>query len=257
LIAVCAIAVAAIAWLRTTRNTRTLRIVEILAGSVGFVKAASCYVALVIQPTARPAVGLGTTIVGLATMIAASVWSLGSKRSSQHDVRPIAGSRLAAGALVCLALGMLSHVPPDDPPRNGVGGGDRIGEYVIRYELDASGIILVVVMELPKDLSGSGGSGNHGRYTATYSFRSREPVTFEWTHDDAGVGTAKYDLSLGRVLCLVADKDRVGSLQLPLQPHALNVRSRFRWTHHGVKDEVRRLVGEATVATAMTRLRRG
>jgi hypothetical protein len=74
---------------------------------------------------------------------------------------------------------------------------------------------------------------------------------------DAEIDAAKYDLKRGRILCLVADTEEVRSLQLPLPLRVLDVRSRFRWTHHGVEDEIRRVVAESAVNSAMDQLRHG
>ncbi len=256
-VALCAITVALIAWFRTRRDAVKLRNTQVVAGTGGFAMGASCYVALVIQPNVRPAVGLGITVLGVAALVAITLTDVARTRNASQFGRLGAASRYAAVTIVCIALGMLGYVSPDDPPRDGVGGEYQIGKYRVKYELDDVGISLVVVMELPGDCSGVGFSRENGHHTETYSFRVSEPLTFRWTHGDAEIGATKYDLSRGRVLCLVADQGEVRSLQLPLQPRAINARSRFRWSHHGVEDEVRHLVGDAAVDAAMVQLRHG
>jgi len=177
LIATCASCAALIAWNRTIRDSRQKRLAGVVASSCGLGLAASCYVGLVAQSQVRPAIGLGITLVSLALMIAAALWNetrAHACAASWYSKRP---SRWCAVALVGLALGMTGYVPPDDPPRSGVGGTRMVGKYLVQYELDDAGITLLIVMKLPDDLLASGGGQQDGRYTWTYSFGTRGPLT--------------------------------------------------------------------------------
>lgn len=248
---------AGIAWRRRARDGLIPRIATLLAGLGAFTIGASQYVEILGERWHRPGIGLCIGLVSVGVLIVAHE-GRSEAASPAGATRTWAAQRSRASILPLLAaLAATAYVPPDDAPRDGLGGSRMFGGFRVQYGLNDRGLEFVAVLSLPPDLRGSGGGRSHGTNSAYYRFEGRDLVTFEWTRDEARIAGSTFDLARGRVVCLAVDLSSMRAEQVPIHPRALNVRSRFRLTHRSVEDELRRIARDPDVLKTIERLRTG